>query len=190
VIGHWGAAALLAAALAGCGPPSAERVSEEASRLRKSFEKRHPDYLQSIEGANELAPETLAWLDGAAITAPRAQAVSDAHRFAEKWARVYFGPRYMHEQLRFDEYSAPEVHQAQGQALDHLKRWYFELHDYQRYAQHAAESSMHGAPPGVLPPQLQEFRRRLQARARSVDEITPVLESLPTRATRRSTRYR
>lgn len=169
----------VAAMLAGCGAPSPEEVRREAAQLRRTWGRHHADYLRSVEGANRLVPETLAWLDGPARHAPRAEASAGAQRIAERWARVYFGPRYMHEQLRFEKYASMEAHQAQGRLLDHLKRTYFELHDYQRYAQYAGETSMHGAPPGTLPPRLQEFRNRLAARAAAVDEITPVLESLP-----------
>lgn len=175
---QWALLPALLFVLAGCSP-SPEEVRQEAAKLRRSVEKHHGDYLRSVENANRLVPETLAWLDGPARDATRAQAASEAHRIAERWARVYFGPRWIHQQLRFDKYSSMEVHQAHGQLLDYLKRTYFELHDYQRYAQHAAESGMHGAPRGTLPPQLQEFRKRLAARPAAVDEITPVLEALP-----------
>jgi hypothetical protein len=97
----------------------------------------------------------------------------------DRWARVYFVPRYMHGQLRIDEYSSEQVKAVQGLLLDHLRRRYFELHDYQRYAQHASESEMHRAPPGRLPKELEEFRNRLRARVPSVDEIARLLASLP-----------
>lgn len=170
---------LLAAALAGCGPPSPEQVRQEAARLRRSFDKHRPAYLRAIEATSLLVPESLAWLNGPATTAPRAQAVAEAHRLTERWARVYFAPRYIHEQLRHDEYSTPQVRAAHRRLLSLLKQRYFELHDYQRYAQHAAESSIHGAAPGRLPQPLQEFRRRLEARRPAVDEVTPLLDSLP-----------
>ena len=170
---------ILAVVLAGCGSPSPEEIRAESARLRGSFDKHRSDYMDAIEAANKLTPETIAWLDGAAITASRAQAVADTHMIMNKWAAAHFGPRYMHEQLRFDKYSAPEVVAVQKRMLDHLKRIYVEYHDYQRYAQHAADTSMHGMPAGRLPPQLQEFRRRLMERKPTADEITPLLDSLP-----------
>jgi len=97
----------------------------------------------------------------------------------DRWAKVYFTPRHMHEQLRSDTYQTHTVRAVQQQMLAHLKRLYFELHDYQRYAQHAAESTMHQTPPGRLPPALMEFEQRLSTRSPGRDEITPLLDSLP-----------
>jgi hypothetical protein len=97
----------------------------------------------------------------------------------DRWAAVYFGPRYMHERLRFDRYSSAEVRTVQSKLLAHLKRRYFELHDYQRYAQRAGESEMHRTPAGRLPRQLEEFRARLEVRRPAVDEIGPLLAALP-----------
>jgi hypothetical protein len=172
------------AALAGCSGPSPEETRREAMRLRASVEKYRSDYLNAVAAENRLAPETLAWLNGPAITAGRTQAVSDARRFMDLWARVYFAPRHMHEQLRLDEYSSPRVRAAHEIMLNRLKRRYFELHDYQRYAQHASESEMHHTPAGRLPKQLEEFRNRLQTREPAADEIGPLLDSLQSTACR------
>jgi hypothetical protein len=169
---------VLAALLAACGT-SPQETREQSARLRASIEKYRAEYLQSIETENRLIPETIVWLAGSALTAPRAQAVAEARDFMDRWARVYFVPRYMHGQLRSDEYSSAEVKELQRRMLDGLKRRYFELHDYQRYAQYASESEMGHTPAGLLSKELQEFRKRLQARAPAVDEIGPVLNALP-----------
>lgn len=169
---------LTACITAGCRSAPPETPSQQAARLRDSLEKHAHAYSANIADINRLIPETLAWLDGPAVSASRALAVSDARSFTAKWARVYFVPRTMHEELRFHRYSAPEVQAAQRRVLDHLRRDYFELHEYQRYCQHASETRLHNAPAGVLPAPLAEFRRRLAARAPFVDEITPVLPGL------------
>jgi hypothetical protein len=166
--------------LSGCGHhPSAEAVRAEAKRLQASVERYRSDYLNAIASENRLIPETLAWLNGGATTGARTDAVADARRYMDRWARVYFAHRYMHGQLRFDRYSSEQVRTAQRKMLEHLKRRYFELHDYQRYAQHASESEMHHTAAGRLPKELEEFRNRLLARVPAVDGISPVLDSLP-----------
>jgi len=170
---------LLIAGLTACGDPSPAEVADEAERLRASLRPHRAQYLQSIEIVNRLIPHTLEWLNGAAITAPRSQAVADAHMIMERWAQVHFVPRTIHEKLRAHRYQSTQVHDAHRRLLDLLKRDYFEWHDYQRYAQHAAESSMHNTSPGRLPPELEEFRLRLQARRPAVDQISPLLEALP-----------
>lgn len=170
---------LLLAGLPGCGDPSPAEVTIEAERLRASFHPHQRRYLDSIETVNRLIPQSLAWLNGAAITAPRAQAIADAHMIMERWAQVHFVPRTMHEKLRSDRYRTRQVRDAHRRLLDHLKRNYFEWHDYQRYAQNAAESSMHNTPSGRLPPELEEFRRRLEARPPVDDRISPLLNELP-----------
>jgi hypothetical protein len=109
---------------AGCRQPSGDLVREEAARLRASVEKYRAEYLKGIETENRLALETIEWLNGAAVVAPRGQAVADARTFMDRWARVYFVPRYMHGQLRFDEYSSEQVRAVQGRLLDHLRRRY------------------------------------------------------------------
>ena len=171
----WFAALLL---VAGCTARSPEAAHDEQVRLRRSLEKHHGRYVASIETENRLVTETLAWLNGNAISASRAQAVAEARRLTDRWSRVYFVPRYMHEELRFDKYSSAQVRAVQRQMLDRLKRHYFQLHDYQRYAQNAAESEMHHTPPGRLPRELEEFRSGLESREPSVDEIRPLIEFL------------
>jgi hypothetical protein len=113
------------------------------------------------------------------MTEPRAQAVADTHMVMERWAKMHFVPRHMHEQLRFAEYSREDVKRVQRRMLDLLRRDYIEYHDYQRYAQRAAESTMHQMPQGKLAPQLVEFRTRLETRRPSEDWLTPLLASLP-----------
>jgi hypothetical protein len=169
---------VLLAVLAGCRtrPPESER--DQAARLRASYAKHLAGHLTSIGTENRLAHETLAWLNGTAITAPRAQALREARQWMDRWAKVYFVPRHMHEQLRFDEYSSPRIQAAQQQLLRHMQQRYFELHDYQRYAQQAAESEMHHTPAGRLPRQLVEFRQRLEARPPAADRIGPLLARL------------
>ena len=170
---------LLMAGLPGCGDPSPAEVADEAERLRASFGPHRAGYLQSLDTVNRLIPDTLRWLDGAAITAPRAQAVADAHMIMERWAQVHFVPRTIHEKLRSNRYRAKQVSNTHRRLLDLLKRDYFEWHDYQRYAQRAAESSMHNTPPGRLPPELEQFRRRLRTRPPVDDPISPLLDELP-----------
>ena len=173
----FGALALLAF-LAGCSTRPAESERDQAARLRASYQKYLDDHLASIEAETRLTAETLVWLNGSAVTAQRAHAQQEARQFMERWAKVYFVPRYMHEQLRYDAYSSPRVKAVQQQLLGHMKQRYFELHDYQRYAQYASESGLHKSPPGRLPPQLVEFRQRLQVRAPAVDRIGPLLAAL------------
>ena len=164
--------------IAGCGEPSPQAARQEAVRLRAALEKHRPAYLKSIADANRLSRETLAWLDGPAVSHSRSMALSEARTFADKWARVYFVPRVMHGQLRFDRYGSGQVRAAHRRVLDILRISYFELHDYQRYSQHASETNLHGAPPGRLPPPLEEFRRRLRARPPFSDELSPVISAL------------
>jgi hypothetical protein len=147
--------------------------------LEASFERYRAGYLKAIADENHLASQTLIWLKGAAVTADRTRAVAEARRYRDHWARVYFVFRHMHEQLRFDEYAASDVRNVHRQLLDGLKRRYIELHDYQRYAQYAAESEMHHTPAGRLPRELDEFRARLEARPPAANEIGPLLASLP-----------
>jgi hypothetical protein len=168
----------LLAISAGCARHT-ESAHDQAARLRGSIERYRAEYLKAIESENRLIPETLAWLSGDAVFATRSRATADARVFMDRWARVYFAPRYMHEQLRFDRYTSPEVRRVQEQILGHLKRRYFELHDYQRYAQHASQSEMHRTAAGRLPRQLEEFRSRLQSRRPAGDEIAPLLALLP-----------
>jgi len=153
-------------------------IPEEAGRLRASVEKHNAEYRQSVEAENRLAAETIAWLKGDAVIAPRSQALAQARLVMDRWARVYFVPRYMHEQLRLDEYSSARVQAIQRQLLDRLKRRYFELHEYQRYAQRASESEMHHTPAGRLAEELLEFQRRLESRPTATDELRPLLETL------------
>lgn len=173
------AAIALLITAAGCGTVAPEKVRQEPARLRKSVERFRTQYLESVETSNRLTRETIAWLNGRALTEPRGQAVADAHMVMDRWAKLHFVPRYMHEQLRSNEYSRAGVKDVQRRILDHLRRDYIEYHDYQRYAQRAAETSMHGIPQGRLAPQLVEFRKRLETRAPSQDWLTPLLASLP-----------
>ncbi len=172
------ATALLISALAGCGIAHPD-AREDSHRLRASFRPFQEDYLHAIRAANQLTPDSLRWLNGEAITAPRGQAVAGAHMLMERWARAHFTPRVIHEKLRFDRYSSPAVRDAHQFILRHLRQIYVEYHDYQRYCQSAGESSMHGAPPGRLAPQLKAFRDRLETRQPGTDEVTPLLDSLP-----------
>jgi hypothetical protein len=167
---------LLAVALSGCRQPSPAEIRGESLRLRALFAKYQPEYRAALDSANALIPDSLAWLDGPAITAPRSQAVAGARVLMDKWARIYFVPRVIHEQLRFDEYSSTQARSAHRELLARMKLIYVELHDYQRYCQHAVESSMHGLPPGRLHPQLVEFRHRLQSRAPFTDTLSPLLD--------------
>lgn len=163
--------------LGSCSSLPQEPIPEQAARLRSRFGKYQAEYLASIDGENQLIGETLLWLNGRAVTAPRAEAAAEARKLMDRWASVYFVPRYMHEQLRFDRYSPP-IQAVQHGLLERLKRRYFELHDYQRYAQSAWQSGMHNTPVGRLPRELEEFRSRLEARAPAVDELGPLLTSL------------
>lgn len=168
---------VLLALLGSCRSHPQERLPEQAARLRSAFGKYRAEYLASIDAENRLIAETLLWLNGNAVTAPRAEAAAEARRLMDRWARVYFVPRYMHAQLRLDRYSPP-IQAVQQRLLERLKRRYFELHDYQRYAQSAWESGMHNTRAGRLPKELEEFRSRLGARAPAVDELWPLLDSL------------
>jgi hypothetical protein len=162
----------------GCGEPPASQRRKEAATLTASVERFRPQYVPAVDAENLLRAQTLEWLNGPAVSAPRSQAVADARNLTEQWSRVYFVPRHMHEQLRFDTYQSKTVCDVQRRLLAHLKRRYFELHDYQRYVKYAAESEMHHTPPGRLPRQLKKFRARLEARRPAEDEITAILESL------------
>jgi hypothetical protein len=172
-------ALVLLAFFAACRQPSPLEVRGESARLRASFAKHQPEYRAAMAAANLLIPETLAWLDGPALTAPRSHAGAGARILMDKWARLHFVPRVIHEQLRFDQYSSPQAKSAHRELLARMKLIYVELHDYQRYCQHAVESSMHGIPPGRLHPQLEEFRRRLQSRPPFTDTLSPLLDPLP-----------
>ncbi|MFN7939492.1 MAG: hypothetical protein U0R19_39560 [Bryobacteraceae bacterium] len=152
--------------LAGCSGPGREETRREAARFRASLERYRAEYVQGIERENRLTRETLVWLKGAAVTGSHTRRMSDARQFTDRWAKVYFVPRTMHEQLRFDRYASPEVRAVQARVLDHLKTRYFELHDYQRYAQ--------GFPAGY-----RDFERRLEVRAMARDELFGLLASLP-----------
>lgn len=171
----------LLALLTGCSTRLPESEGEQAARLRASYAVRLAGHLASIAAEEQLVAETLAWLNGTAVTAPRTQAVREARHWMDRWAKVYFVPRYMHQQLRYDYYSSPRIKAVQQQLLDHMKQRYVELHDYQRYAQRASESSMHNTQAGRLPPQLVEFRQRLEVRARAADRIGPLLATLEER---------
>jgi len=168
----------LLALLAGCSTRLPESERDEAARLRASYAMHLAGHVASIATEDRLVAETLAWLNGTAVSAPRTQAVREARHWMDRWAKVYFVPRYMHEQLRYDHYSSPRIKAVQQQLLDHMKQRYFELHDYQRYAQRASESNMHNTQAGLLPPQLVEFRQRLETRAPAVDRISPLLATL------------
>lgn len=164
--------------LAGCRSGPVASVHEEAARLRTSFEKYAAAYRESVEAENRLRAATIGWLKAGAVTASRTQAISEARQVTDRWARIYFVPRHMHEQLRFDVYASTEVRAVQQQMLEHLKRRYFELHEYQRYAQAASETEMHHMPAGRLAVELVEFRSRLEGRRPAVDELGPFLATL------------
>jgi hypothetical protein len=150
----------LAMLLVACGPPPAN----EAARFQASYEPYMAEYRASIDTENKLIGDSLIWLDSA-IT------IDSATDLMDRWAKVYFVPRWMHQQLRFDRYQSPQVRDIQTRILRHLKERYFELHDYQRYAQRTREK-------GPVAAQLEEFRLRLRARKPAVDQVTPLLESL------------
>ena len=155
-----------------------ETVRDQSARLLASFEPFRAEYSRAVEDENRLRADTLAWLRGSAVTAPRTLASSEARILMERWAKVYFVPRWMHQQLRFDSYSSSEVRRVQSRVLHHLKRRYFELHDYQRYAQHASQSAMHRTPEGYLSAPLKEFQLRLEARPAALDELGAMLGEL------------
>lgn len=168
-----------ALACCACSGPKPAEIRQESVRLRTVMQTHMPAYRASVEEENRLIAATLEWLRGEALTAPRSAAASAARRWEERWSKVYFVPRYMHELRRGDEYRTAPAREAQKRILALLKTRYFELHDFQRYAQYAAESGMRYTPVGRLPGQLEEFRRRLEARAPARDDITPLLEGLP-----------
>lgn len=169
---------LLALLLAGC---ALRHVPErdEAARLRASVEPFLSGYRESIAAEHRLCADTLAWLRGSALTAPRTQAVSEARVLTDRWAKVYFVPRWMHGKLHLDRYSSPQVKAVQTRILRHLRQRYFELHDFQRYAQQASESAMYYTPAGRLAAQLQEFQMRLEARPAAAAELDAMLTALP-----------
>jgi hypothetical protein len=173
-------AAVLLLVLAGC-TPEGETERDQAARLRSSVDKFRSEYREAIKVENQLIAETIAWLRGSARSAPRAHAIADARVFMDRWAKVYFVPRWMHEKLRYDQYSSVAVKAVQARVLDYLKRRYFELHDYQRYAQHASESEIQRTPVGYLPEDLKEFQLRLEARQPATNEIDAMLAALPGR---------
>jgi hypothetical protein len=140
-------------------------VAAESARLRASIAKRRAAYVDGIDSENRLVAESLRWLTGPSR-------VEASCRFVDPWARVYFNPREFHAAIRFDEYRSPQVRDVHARILERLKRRYFILHDYQRYAQYACESPSKGA-------QLGEFQRRLEAHPRAEDEIAPILAGLP-----------
>ena len=164
--------------LAACRPPSAEETRAEAASLRASLERHRGQYLKSIEAENLLVRETLAWLNGGLESRNRGLLRSEAGRFMEKWARVYFVPREMHAAIRESRFRSETVREAHQRVLDHLKKRYFELHDFQRYAQYTNEAAESSMPLGRMPDRLAEFRTRLEGRPDARDEITGALETL------------
>lgn len=175
----WAVALAAVAACCACAAPTHDEIRQESARLRKVMEQHLPEYRKAVDEENRLIPATLQWLRAEAVTAPRSAAAPTARQWMDRWAKVYFVPRYMHELRRGDEYRTAPAREAQKRILAHLKERYFELHDYQRYAQHASESGMHNSPAGRLPAELTEFQRRLEARAPARDVITPLLAALP-----------
>jgi hypothetical protein len=169
----------LIVSLSGCRSPSPEKAESEAQALRASIDRHRAAYLKSIQLENALVARTLTWLSGPVATRDRGELASEAGRYMEDWARVYFMPREMHAAIKQDEYSADAVCQAHEKILKHLKDRYFILHDYQRYAQYTSESDFKDAPPGRMPSQLAEMKRRLETHAAARDEITPILAQLP-----------
>jgi hypothetical protein len=144
-------------------PPDA---AAESTRLRASFDKHRAIYLEGLAAENRLLAESVHWLHDPS----RLQA---SCRFVDPWARVYFNPREIHAAIRFDEYRSPQVRETHAKILDRLKKRYFILHDYQRYAQYACESR------SAKPAQLDEFLSRLEAHPLAADEVTPLLDALP-----------
>lgn len=153
---------LLATLLIGCRGPADE--ARERAALSEALARSQQDYLGSIEAENALDRRTLAWIDGGLANRSRTQFHSEARAFTERWARVYFVPREIHADLSRLELRAPEVRERHARILHALRARYFELHDFQRYCQGAAEADDHSFPIGSLPPQLIEFRRRLASR--------------------------
>ena len=171
--------ALLLLVLASCRHAPTPAPSEEAARFRASFARQREAYLQSIKSENALVPATLQWLDGPAATQPRSALRSTACQFTERWARVYFGPRHIQEQMRIDQYAPGPVQDAHRHLMERLRERYFLLHEYQRYGQRACEASVQSYNvPGLLPG-LAEFRDRLKAHPAAIDEVTPLLDALP-----------
>lgn len=166
-------------ALCACRQAPQPSSSQEAARLRSSFATHRAAYLASIEAENALVPATLRWLDGPAATQPRSLLRSTACRFTERWARVYFGPRHMQEQMRSETYAHGPLQDAHRRLMERLRQRYFLLHEYQRYSQRACEAPPLAYNAPGLPPGLLEFRNRLRVHPQAVDEITPVLASLP-----------
>lgn len=171
--------ALLAVALAACRHTVPSSPSQDAERLRSSFAQHRASYQASIEAENALVSATLLWLNTSASTQSRSQLRSTACQFTERWARVYFVPRELHQHLRFDPYPPGPVEEAHATLLERLRVRYFLLHEYQRYGQRACEASVQSYNVPGLPPGLTEFRARLQAHPKAVDELTPLLDSLP-----------
>ena len=175
----WYTPLLVFGALSGCRRAPLPAPAEEAARLRGSFATHRAVYLASVEGENALVPATLQWLNGRASTQPRSQLRSTACEFTERWARVYFSPRHIQEQMRFDHYAPGPVRDVHRRLLERLRQRYFLLHEYQRFGQAACAAPAIGYNAPGLPPGLVEFRDRLRAHPRAVDEITPMFESLP-----------
>jgi hypothetical protein len=169
-------AAIVLAALAflSCGAPSPEVTRDEARRLRASFARHRIAYTESIELENRLVPETLEWLDAGQAEQTRSQAC----RLMDRWASAYFGPRVIHGEMRFEEYTSPQVRRMHRMMLEKLKQRYFVLHDYQRYAQAACRAETRPAR-ALIRGELEEFRGRIQSHPRALDEITGLLASLP-----------
>jgi len=170
----WPTCGALLLFLSGCGEPAPADIEAENRRFENRWRPHREEYLRSLTEARMAIQESLTWLNGEARTAPRTQAVSGARIVMERWAKIHFVPRVIHEELRFAEYRSSTVRARQRQLLDRLRREYVEWHDYQRYAQYAWQSSLHNTPPGQLPPQLQEFKRRLEARANPDADLTAV----------------
>jgi hypothetical protein len=168
------AASALLLFLTGCGEPSPAEIQAEQKRLEQRWRPNREKYLRSLSEADQATQESLAWLNGEALTAPRTQAVSGARIIMERWARIHFVPRVIHEELRFDDYRSRAVRSRQKQLLDRLRREYVEWHDYQRYAQYAWQTALHETPPGRLPPRLEEFRLRLQARPSAAADLAGI----------------
>ena len=164
---------LLAAALASCQSP-VPSAQAEAARLRASFAPHLAAYLEAIDLENRLVPETLSWLDGWTAQS-RSRAASQGCRIMDRWAAAHFGPRVIHEKLRFDEYRSASVKDVQQRLLSHLRERYLVLHEYQRFAQAVCYSTG-----GIAtPPNLAEFRRRMEAHQPSGDQATAILGALP-----------
>ncbi len=126
-----------------------------------------------------LVPATLAWLNGPAAMQPRAALRATACELAGRWARVYFGPRPMQEPMRSAHYAQGAVRQTHRRMMEHLRQRYTLVHEYQRYAQRACESPVTSYNTPGCPPKLLEFRTRLQTHPKAVDQLTPMLASLP-----------